>query len=437
MIPTVTARRCRACEGTLDSILDLGALALSNFPAVGTEDAQGPRAPLDLCACAACQLVQLRHTVDPDALFKDHYWYRSSINETMQAELADVVEQGIARIDRFDYGDFVLDVGANDGTLLAAYRSHVRTRSVPRIAFEPAQNLQADLARHAEIRYAKYFPPSLAVQGRPVIPPFSYRGLYGRVKVLTSIAMFYDLDAPHTFVDAVHALLHPEGVWIVQFQDLHQMLRATAFDNICHEHVCYYSLASFERLIASHGLRVVDAEVRAINGGSYRLYIKHADQDLLLDETLAGGRYARVEALRHQEQGCQDWHTLERFAWRVGQVRAQITAALGHLATRGPIDVYGASTKFNTLAQYCGLDGTLIRQAWERSPEKVGRQTVTEIPIVSEATGRADPPAALLAGIWQFRESILTREAGYLAGGGTILFPLPVVDLVSTRREQA
>jgi NDP-4-keto-2,6-dideoxyhexose 3-C-methyltransferase len=213
-------------------------------------------------------------------------------------------------------------------------------------------------------------------------------------------------------------------VWIVQFQDLDQMLKATAFDNICFEHLCYYSLASFERLIQPYGLAVVDAEVRTINAGSYRLYIQH---DAVSAVRHIGG-LGRVEQLRAREAGCEDWQTLEIFAWRVGEARRQIQSAITATAP-GTIDLYGASTKANTLLQYCGLDERVIRQAWERSPEKIGRTTVTGIPIVSEETGRADPPAALVAGIWQFREAILEREAAYLDQGGAILFPLPEVDL--------
>lgn len=413
----VTERCCRHCGSRLDSILTLGDLYPSCFPYA--DECWPPRVPLDLCACTSCRLVQLRHTVDPDSLYKDHYWYHSGINEVMRAELADIVTQGIARVGRFRYADRVLDVGANDGTLLAEYRKHHPTLNVPRIAYEPASNLQPILSRRAEVRYQDYFPPSAQ----------HLKGFSGRVKILTSIAMFYDLDDPHAFVEAVKTVLHPEGVWIVQFQDLHQMMQANAFDNICHEHLVYYSLESFERLIAQHGLCVVDAEARAINGGSYRLYVKHETAT-----TTVGASSGRVDALRKAEAGCQDWHTLERFAWRVGQVRAQLQAIIEQYVKSGQIiDIYGASTKGNTLCQYVGLDESCIRQAIERSPEKVGRRTVTGIPIVSEQTARDNPADAWLCNIWQFREAVLTREQQYLAHGGSIIFPLPSVEVVRER----
>jgi NDP-4-keto-2,6-dideoxyhexose 3-C-methyltransferase len=404
------ARDCRLCGGRLDSVLHLGNLSLSDFPPA---DAQPePRVPLDLCACHVCGTVQLRHTVPPDILFRQ-YWYRSGINEIMRAELADVVTQALAQVGRLTQHDRVVDVGANDGTLLAAYRTQPRARDITRIAFEPATNLQEILHPQTEVLIADYFPAGLQQVG----------GAAGRVKILTSIACFYAVDAPDAFVEAVADLLHPEGIWIVQFQDLDQMIKATAFDNITFEHLVYYSLASFEQLLVPHGLKIIDAVSRAINGGSYRL-------------TVARGAHkpatGRVDTLRAREAGCQSWETLERFAWRVGQVREQITATVGSLREQGrTIDLYAASTKANTTLQYCGLGPDAIRQAWERSPEKVGRQTVTGIPIVSEETGRADPPDALLLGAWQFKDAFVQREADYLRRGGSMIVPLPAVEIVT------
>lgn len=405
--PTPMEKACRACGGTLDSVLHLGNLYPSRFPQPC--EPLPARVPLDCCCCRDCKLVQLRHTVPPDEMFRE-YWYRSSINELMRAELADIVAKALQLVGPLDYADLVVDVGANDGTLLQEYRKH--DREIVRVAFEPATNLQSELTQHAEVVIPDYFPSATP----------QLKGLTGRVKVLTSIAMFYDLDEPKRFVAAVADALHEQGVWIVQFQDLAQMMKATAFDNLCFEHLCYYSLASFERLLEGTGLRVVRAERREINGGSYRLYVQHAGP---------APRDPSVAELRQWEAGCDSWQALETFAWRVGEARRQIHAAIATVREEGgTIDLYGASTKANTLLQYCGLDETVIRQAIERSPEKVGRRTITNIPIVSEETARQDPATVWLIGIWQFRPQILAREAAYLEGGGTLLFPLPVVDLV-------
>jgi SAM-dependent methyltransferase len=399
---------CRACtSGRLATILNLGELHTSDFPTPG--DPLPPKAPLDLCQCDACGLVQLRHTVDPDQMFR-HYWYRSGVNETMRSELADIVAAGMGALDRTPA--VVLDVGANDGTLLHQYQIQRPLRTPYRVAYEPARNLAEPLSHHCDDLVTDYFPGRDASR------------LYRRsIDLLTSIACFYDLDEPHAFVAAVAELLAPGGIWIVQFQDLHQMIMATAFDNICHEHLVYYSLASFERLIAQHNLRVVHAERRAINGGSYRLFVMR---------NTAGPRDESVQQIRVRELDCERWQRLDRFAFHVDMMRRQIAAIVRSCKrTFQTIDLYGASTKGNTLLQYCGLGPDDIRRVWERSEPKWGRTTVTGIPIVSEDDGRAGKPDLLVCGIWQFREAMLQREADYLRHGGMVLFPLPSVDLIS------
>jgi hypothetical protein len=243
--------------------------------------------------------------------------------------------------------------------------------------------------------------------------------------------MLYDVDDLHTFVDAVKFVLHPEGVWIIQFQDLAQMLAQTAFDNICHEHLTYPRLEDLVHLVAGAGLVVKDVEPRAINGGSLRVVVQHRADGQGQPRTPT----RRVSAQIAREREICTWQALELFAWRVSEVKRILQGTIIELQRRGwTIDLYAASTKANTLLQYRGLDGRLVRRAWERSLEKVGRTTVTGIPIVSEATGRADPPSVLLLGAWQFREAFVVREAAYLEAGGTMLAPLPVVELIAPLR---
>lgn len=411
-------RVCRSCSGSLEALVDLGSIHLSGFLAPG--EADRPTAPLVLCACATCKLVQLQHTVERQALFS-HYWYLSGINEVMQHELQDIVDQAVARVGPFAAGDAVLDIGANDGTLLDRYRHHhvFPLQGVVRLAYEPATNLQHALKLHADVVVPDYFPERYGA----VI------GFEGRVKVITSIAMVYAVDALAPFLTAIAALLHEDGVWVVQFQDLAQMLSQRAFDNICHEHLTYPSLESFRAWLPPYGLEVVDAERRAINGGSLRLTVMHQGRQPISPH---------VPQLLAAEAGCQAWDTLERFEGRVQETVRHIRAAVETVLERQQtIDLYGASTKANTLLQVSGLTNAAIRQAWERSPEKVGRVTCgTHIPIVSEEAGRNRPPEALLLGIWQFKDAALAREHAYLQAGGTVIVPLPNVEIIRAERHR-
>jgi NDP-4-keto-2,6-dideoxyhexose 3-C-methyltransferase len=407
---------CRACGHTqLTQRYDLGDLRLSDFPLPAQ---RLPSAPLLVLECDACQLAQLSVTVDRDLLFKDQYWYASSINGTMREELRQVVRRARQFVTIHD-GDWVLDIGANDGMLLRAWHDHRWEGRPFRIAVEPAQTFRTVLRDAAELILVEPF-PSLSLAA-------SYTG---KIKAITSIAMFYSVDPLGPFIEEVKRLLAPDGVWVIQLQDLGQMLQQNAVDNICHEHVCYFSLKTLGETLKRHGFFVQHAEQTPINGGSLRVFVRHQDFDAetgeacfdLLAEDLVLNLTSRIA-----------W---ECFASRVSQCVDHLQQTVAHSHDQGlTVDLLGASTKGNTLLQLAALGPAQIRQAWERHPLKVGRQTITGIPIVAEETGRQDPPDLLVCPIWQFRDALIEREHEYLLRGGKIYFPLPAGELYMGGRE--
>ncbi len=424
----VTSRTtCRVCpdDVTLERVFSLGDICISNFLDPGALDP--PAAPLTLAVCPHCSLVQLTDTVPFDYLFR-HYWYQSGINEAMVAELRDVVLKATARVPVAP-SDHVIDIGANDGTLLDAYKFVLVSRYPIRMGYEPARNLFPDLEERCESPYNDPFPPS------PRHTSWSY--LQGGAKIITAIAMAYDLEDPNTFVAGIKRALHPDGVCIIQFQDLASMLAANAFDNICHEHLEYYTLHSLQRLLAHNDLVVYDVEHRNINGGSLRCYVGHKKPA----PSWASNNLAVLEQLDLEDKaGLIDpldvIHAFTKFNRRVEEIRRQTLAIIDAArAHEGRCDAYGASTKGNTLLQYFGLSlqhsgrgNGFIDRLVERSPAKVGKVTAgTRIPIISEEKWRQDPAAVTLVPIWQFRDGIVDREDAYIKNGGTLVFPLPYV----------
>ena len=416
----ITRATCRVCEGTLSSVLSLGDQYVSNF--ISPEQSDGPKAPLELVLCVHCGLLQLKHTVPSELMYRS-YWYRSGTNQTMQTALADVAHKAASLVHLGD-GDSVLDIGCNDGTLLASYERD----GIYKIGFDPAENL-AVFSRKVADKVVSGFFGSEAFYEDPALGK-------RRPKIVTSIAMFYDLEDPNRFVADIKKVMHPDGLWVVQMSYLPLMLKTNDFGNICHEHLEYYSLQSFEYLLNLHDFALVDVELNDVNGGSFRAYIRNrsADENTFADTSYRQQAVDRMSALREAEAGAE-LHQIKpyrEFASRVQQVRQEVSDFVKDQVRRNKkVYVYGASTKGNTMLQYFGLDNSSITGAAERNPDKWGKVTVgTRIPIVSEADARVAKPDYFLVLPWHFVEEFTAREREYLSAAGRFIVPLPQFALI-------
>lgn len=400
-----TISHCRACHSEdLAPVLSLGALKINAF--LRPDEPDPPAAPLELVRCRKCELVQLRHTVNPDLLYRT-FWYRSGITQSMRAALQDVVVGARAFVS-VRPRDIVVDLGSNDSTLLRFWETSVR-----RIGFEPALNLRDEaLAGGCEI-ISDYFSRK------------GYAGVAGeqKARVVTAIAMAYDLDEPNAFFRDVRAILADDGVFVVQVGSLAAMLETNDFSTVCHEHLLYYSLQSLLFLLRQNGLHAFEAETNTVNGGSIRVYASpqpRAERPGLLN-------LFKAEQRLHLDTD----PPYQAFAQRVENIKATIRDWVNKARTKGPVYVLGASTKFNSCLQHWGLDHSLLAGASERDPRKHGLETVgTRIPIVSEEEARQHATTFLL-GPWHFRQEILAREKDWLAEPGhRIIIPLPVPEVI-------
>lgn len=412
--------QCRVCgKRELDLIISLGSIFVSDF--VTDRSAQGEDTyPLELVLCdpedGGCGLLQLRHTVDPSKMY-NFYYYHSGTNPIMRHALADITRQAEKRV-RLKKSDLVLDIGCNDGTLLRSYR----TKKLKLVGFDPAKNLIPE-AEHGTTKIINdYFN----------YDAFEARFPKKKARIITSIAMFYDLDEPNKFVADIASSLDKDGMWIVQMSYLPLMLEQNAFDNICHEHLEYYSMLSLQNLLNRHNLRAVDVEENDVNGGSFRIYIQFSDHAA----RTAGLK--RVEAMEKREKRMKLWdkETYFDFAKRVDSVREEVYHFVHREVGKGKkIFVYGASTKGNTLLQYFNLDHRLIAGAAERNPDKFGKKTVgTLIPITSEEEARSAKPDYFLVLPWHFLKGFLAKEKKYLRSGGRFIVPLPEMRIIPPHR---
>lgn len=405
---------CRVCgSSSLTDAIDLGCQHLQGSFVSDKVKPPTRRIPCKLVRCDpqldenACGLLQLSHTVPPEILYSD-YWYRSGTNKTMTDHLTGIADEAASMMSK-EATPRVLDIGSNDGTLLKAF-----PENWIRVGVEPSNAAMfCDFNKGLNIIRDTF--PSEQI-------PKKYPEL--NFSVITSIAMFYDLENPVTFAVSVQRMLAPNGIWILEMSYLPDMLATNSFDTICHEHLEYYSLAVLEYIFKSAGLRVFRVQRNKINGGSLRCYVCHKYNDLGKDDW-----NAEIAAMRKAEFDLKlDTNTpYEEFYERIKKVREKLVRFLSD-SKRGyqKIHVYGASTKGNTLLQWCGIDNRVIDFAADRNPEKHGCKTLgTDIPIISEAESRALRPDWYLVLPWHFQEEFMEREKETLASGIGMIFPLP------------
>lgn len=399
-------KNCRVCgSSNLENILSLGNFYLSDF----LKTKKKPHSfPLTLLLCTSCYLLQLKDTIPSSLLYTERYGYKSGINNTMKQELKEIAKK--AKKYKVSKNPLVIDIGANDGTLLRFFPS-----SFQKVGVEPVKKLATECAYVAENVINDFF---------------SYKAcnriLRGRkADIITAISCFYDIEEPNIFVEDVKKMLNDKGVFIIQQNYLKGMLELNAFDNIVHEHLEYYSMLSLTNLLVRHELEIFDVEMSAINGGSFRTYISHK------------GVYPiskRVHTYQKQELTRQmnNKKTYVQFANRVHKNGLRIKKFIEKEFKKGKrIFVYGASTRGNTLLQFYKLDSSLIEAAVERNSEKFGTYFASVgIPIISEQEARTRMPDYMLVLPWFFKEEFLEREKEYLRKGGHFIFPLPTFEVI-------
>jgi C-methyltransferase C-terminal domain/Putative zinc binding domain/Methyltransferase domain len=420
-----TRTTCRICGSSdLTPVLDLGHQNIAGaFNRPGEEEPHVQRAiPLELVWCDmtkdqdACGLLQTRHSVPPALLYQS-YWYRSGINRTMTEHLHELARKAEETVG-LSPGDLVVDIGCNDGTLFDGYK----TDGLRYLGFDPSDVTRYAIEKGYEVERALYDHDR-----------FARRYPDQKAKVLTSIAMFYDLEEPAAFVADAAQTLAEGGVWIIELHYLPLMLERNQFDAIVHEHLEYYTLAVLERLLGDAGLQVIWGDVNDLNGGSIQLFIAQAGRRHISEE--AEERLQRLR-IKEFEMALDSPEPYAEFATRVARVRDDLSRLCRSLVEDGKtIHVYGASTKGNTILQYAGLDRELIPYAADRNPDKWGSETIrTRIPIISEEESRAMHPDYYLVLPWHFLDEFIEREREFFAGGGRFIVPLPEVSVIDGSR---
>lgn len=406
----------------MQELFSLGELYVSDFLKDGEEPRTGKiEMKLMLDDNGAVRLEK----VAPLYTMYGKYWYRSGINSTMRNELKNIVES-ITNIFKFKENDLWIDVACNDGTLL----SYV-PKDVLRVGIDPADNeYKIESEKHANLIIQDFFSAEIFKKSK-------FGNL--KAKVITSIAMFYDLECPEKFIKDIDKILDDDGLWVMQLSYTPLMIEQMAFDNFCHEHVYYYSLFNLKSLLEKNGFKIVDCQLNDINGGSFRIYIMKENGDM---KKFSSQPYRdvcgfRINSLLEYERTLKldSVETWKNFFKRMEKLKENIVSFIKKEKLAGKsIWIYGASTKGNTTLQYFGLDNALIDGVAERSVYKWGTRTVgTNIPIYSEEQARQAKPDYMLVLPWHFINEFIEREKEFLMNGGKFIVPMPKFEIIGLK----
>ena len=402
-------------DNNLQELFSLGELYVSDFLETGVAP-RAPKTELKMMLEKSTGAVRLDRSAAPESMY-GKYWYRSGINATMKRELNGIVESVLGVI-KLHENDVWVDIACNDGTLL----SYVPDQYI-KIGIDPADDsYKKESEKVANLIIQDYFSADVFKRSK-----------FGkmRAKVVTSIAMFYDLESPLEFMKDLHEILDDDGLWVLQLSYTPLMINQLAFDNICHEHIYYYSLFNLQSLLQQAGFQIVDVQLNDINGGSFRVYVMKEQADLKMFGTQPYRDVCKMrkDSLLEYERKLE----LDRpktwidFFSKINDLKNEVVNFIKSERAAGKtVWAYGASTKGNTLLQYFGLDNTMIDGIAERSIYKFGLETVgTKIPIYSEDEMRKAKPDYLLVLPWHFINEFIEREGDYLAGGGKFIVPCP------------
>lgn len=413
MIDNVKAiDKCRICgDSNLITVLSLGNQSLTGvFPK--TKDQAITSGPLELVWSPKSQLLQLKHSFSLSEMYGDNYGYRSGLNQSMIDHLRAKVNRLEKRVDLFP-NDCVIDIGSNDATTLKSYE----TKGLKRLGVDPTG-----------LKFKEFY-----TEGIELIPDFfpspevKKNIQNSEVKIITSIAMFYDLEDPIAFAQSIHDILSKDGIWHFEQSYMPSMLRLNSYDTICHEHLEFYSLFNIKYILDRADMKIIDVQMNGVNGGSFAVTATRKDSSIKANDIL-------INWLLEQElkMGFDTPKPFRDFENNVFKHRESLRSLILSLKADGKnVLGYGASTKGNVMLQFCGLTENEITAIADVNPFKHGLFTPgTLIPIISEADALKMNPDYYLVLPWHFKDSILRREQAFLNRGGKFIFPFPEIEII-------
>ena len=395
---------CKNCKSTkFIKILKLGKQPLSGF-FYKKKNKNLPKYSLDLFQCKICNLVQIKNEFNIKKMYGKHYGYETSKSALMVTHL----KEKISRFKKKGYlksRNSIIDIGSNDGTFLNLIGKQYKRFGVDPSGLKFKEN-------YKNIKLINSF--------------FSKKNIYpknSKFDLITSFAIFYDVENPNQFCRDIKDILNPEGVWVCEISYLPLMLKNLTFDQICHEHVTYYSLTVFEKILNKNGLKLIDVRLNEINGGSIEIICSHKKSQKKVNHKI-------INQLKEDELKIKN-SAFNNFSKRIYKIKQDLNKFLN---SKKNVLGYGASTKGNVVLNFCKIGSNKIKFISDANNKKFGKFTPgSNIQIISKEKMREISPKYLLILIWPFRKEVIKQELNYIKSGGSLVFHLPKLHIINKK----
>ncbi len=406
--------KCINCKSKkLQKIIDIGKQPISSvFPE--KKQFKLKKYSLDVFKCERCDLIQFASLAPLDDMYGTTYGYRTSLSNLMISHIKDKYKR-IVKFKNLKKGSNILDIGSNDGTFLNFFDN--KNKKLNLFGIDPSAK-----------KFANYYKKNINL----LVDYFSKKSLdeylekrkisKTKFSLISSFAMFYDLEDPNNFCKDINSLLTDDGIWISEFSYFPLLLKNLTYDQICHEHVAYYTLTTFSKIINQNGMRVIDISFNNINGGSIEVICakknkKHKTNQKLISSVLDDEKKISNEAYIR----CNN---------RIQNTKKMLQLFLSSINSKDIIG-YGASTKANIVLNQCGITDKDLPYICDENPYKFNKFTPgSNIKIISKKEMRNKKPKFLLVLIWSFREEVIRQEKKFLMNGGKLIFHLPMFHII-------
>ena len=404
--------QCRNCRNNkLSKIINLGKQVISSL-FYKSPRYKLPKYSLDLYICKKCKLVQLGKVAPLKNMYGTTYGYRTSLSPLMIKHIKDKFDY-LKNKKFFSENSNILDIGSNDGTFLNNFSNYSKNLNL--IGIDPSAE-----------KFRKYYNNNINL-----IIDFFPQGL-SRLKskikfdIISSFAMFYDIEDPNNFCKQIKNSLNKDGIWILEMSYFPMLLQNLTYDQICHEHVTYYTLDVFKKIAKKNGLKILDFNFNEINGGSIEITCAK-------NNSKHKAKNKKIKELINKELKITN-EDYKKFQIRIDNIKDNVNNTLSLIKSSKNIQVigYGASTKGNIVLNHCGIDSNKLKYIADANPEKLNKFTPgTNIKIISKKLMRSKKPDYLFVLIWSFRKEVIKQELNYLKAGGKLYFHLPIPHIVS------